>query len=440
MTTSSDPRPWRATLLAVPPERRSPFQRDLIRGIELSDFITRELETPVKPILTDPRVVKIMGAGVEAILLGPFEFSSLHYYMDQAVLEKLKSLVSKLSAVATVLLTCDALPEPRMCPALPVALSFLLHSLLMVQAEPDRPIVAVPDHFDTIMETLNSVSPAERRHLAQELTDAGCRLTPADIKEGLLYVHCQLMRNRQDPSDLNWVVHAAKDLILPCARAGRSEALPPWKALAARDLHSAIIKPFEGRAIQRHWGIQRDCEETFPLIQTIIQVSNAVLQTLEQLILAAERTGDPGLLAFSTALHLLELTNRGMDPKSPAEVKPLAEKAAAAFEAAKPWLPRFHQYWFNTSNIHNIVFSAPSHATMTSRAFLDVNCSREPQGGVTYGCARAPVALRKCAWCGAETMEMMACSGCERMHYCDREHQVSGGDDGESIGVVSLIF
>lgn len=70
--------PWRATLMAVPPERRTSSQKNLIGDLERADFIKDRLSTSLIPSLDDPDTQKILLRAVESYLLGPFEVSAIN--------------------------------------------------------------------------------------------------------------------------------------------------------------------------------------------------------------------------------------------------------------------------------------------------------------------------------------------------------------------------
>lgn len=103
---------WRATLMAVPEEARSASQRDLIRGLQLADFLKEELQKPFLTSLDDPRALKMLLVSCEAEMLGPSHFSAVRL-LDQASYERLKDFAIAMKDLIATMFCSSEMSTPE---------------------------------------------------------------------------------------------------------------------------------------------------------------------------------------------------------------------------------------------------------------------------------------------------------------------------------------
>jgi hypothetical protein len=145
---------------------------------------------------------------------------------------------------------------------------------------------------------------------------------------------------------------------------------------------------------------------------------------LERAVAAAKTAGDD-LYVCLYGSNLASALNLAIKPVKTSRIKDAAEQVAAALDAARPWLPRFHRQRFLSSE--SLIKALPvGYKELTFSFYSAVNETGWWEQGL-QGPARACISKiiypkdppqRTCGAYGATSRELMACSGCRSTFYC----------------------
>lgn len=418
---------WRANLLAIPPPRRSRFQRDLVRSLKLADQLELDIDTHESFYSDDPSdssVFKCLLLGVEATLLGP------------GVLSPLNTVNLSLKEPLTMLALMYSIPCYTTGP-LPVRVGAAL-SLVLILYRSIVPGKTPPDFIKSLMEEMlpwafEFLEGPEKVEIDELLSAAGSRLSADTL--------CSVLRLQQAefrlmfPCNLAAVKSIAADAA-PAIMAIDLKAAPAFFADKVANLGIILIEPFMDALPRTAYGVVMGSRQAKELATVLETAFSPIIDVLERAVAVAEAAGDVGMLALCAGM-LLRLLVEGMQE---VEVSELSVLKAKAVEAAEPWLPRAHRHFIRgqCSFDHAIrvkggsmvvgkalhcLRSGPPRSDRTHRNVGKVNAS--------YGMLPA---LRRCSGCGTRSSECKICSGCTQAYYCFFNCQVrwGGGASGAS--------
>lgn len=423
---------WRTTLLAIPPERRSASQRDLVRGLELADLINVEMQDPPEPNMYTPRVWKILLAGVESFLLGPFEQATVmllsktsqdayknFVWMNNtvAVRKFITGGFQRLLRARTNSVSIGDNEETDLC----AALAFIQIAMIYFSAPPTGPIT-MPDLYDVAVAVLDV--------LKWEAVDSTLAAHGSPLRRATLYEMAVLIRchYKKGPEDLKNVALGVNEVIVSAAAPGAGVA-PPWKVSMARKVYINISGSFTDEFKSRSsWAAHLGTQQAKELAAVVLAASEACTTIMQRAVAAAEAEGDDGRLAFAAG-RLAWFLGEGTALMTAGKIREVAGKAAAALERARPWLPKTHRQFLSMDNTFKAISRMPAHGTVTVGVLFNIlgMTPQEIGGSLKLESTLSDaLELRKCAQCGTESKELMACSGCYEKFYCGPRCQVRG--------------
>lgn len=421
MAAPDDMPPWRANLLAVPPDQRSAYQRDLIRGLELADYVKEEMKTGIPTNLDDPHTVKILAAGVEASLLGSFDYSAI-LLLPQDVQKSFENFVMKMNTLGRKLVPLGI--KGTTVPASQVTAAILAQAKVGVpNAESSGEIVAHYRLYDKLID----VSAAA---VDDELAACGSNLTAATLKETLDF--CCSLGRMFCPQGYNDIENAVNMVIKFSAEAAHS-TVPTWKILASYKIYCTTVETFSGppTRIKSVLGVQMSSKRGRKLIDLVTTASDACVRLLERMEAVSESAGDSGLLALILTHKIDLFMNNVVADIDVAALKAAGDKAVAALAAARPWLPKTHRKTFSTDYVEEAISELVSSGGVYILSDVGQNIriikglpgsSFPPlvnEVNISFDVHGRSVPLRSCAWCGAESRELLACAGCRCVFFCN---------------------
>lgn len=405
--------PWRANLLAIPTDRRSASQRDLVRGLELADFIKEEFKRPGNPLGNHRRTLKIMLAGVEALVLGPIIFSAIRL-QDIDSMSQCLNFVGEVNTQALMWVTSPMQPPLTPPQALVAVLAFIQFVMLhpgyqLMPKDPETLYV-----FDAELEALDWT------FVLETLTTAGSGLTVAALKLAIKHVRAELRLSGD--ADYSSVEFAVNEVIIPAM----GEAVPsPYAFSAAHHLYRTIFEVFEGPTPpEMVWGVRLDSEEGQNLVDLTLSAYDALVSGLERAVAAAEAEGDDGRVAFLASKMTCVVGLENMRLIFAGDIKAWAAKTTAAMQAARPYLPRLYRTYLSPDHVTEALANSPDGEPVAGTAFYNVTGMLQPEPNSITGPA-GRLTHRTCAKCGSESTELMRCSGCGSKWYCGAKCQVS---------------
>ncbi len=84
-------------------------------------------------------------------------------------------------------------------------------------------------------------------------------------------------------------------------------------------------------------------------------IAQTACLSLEKTVIAAEATGDHGMVALIATNLATLMGTESIDAVHVPFVQGLVDKAAAALEAATPWLPRTHRQFLNVDSVFRLL-------------------------------------------------------------------------------------
>lgn len=437
--------PWQVKLLAVPPERRSGYQRDLIRGLELADLVKKDLERALNTSNFDTDLLTTLLTSLEAVLLGPFSLSALFLH-DIEVVNKLSSFASDVfdNAINAYMHARNNLNEEDNTYSVnygtswAVLLSYVNCVALGLSFPLKKPLPYVFELQKFLIGILDRAQPG----LNEFLTQTGSTLTSATIRDAVVTMFN--VYNFASPEGGDYLEKARQlvnEVLVPSANL--QDPLPLWKVFAINQGYFTFLRPFaenQSRA-ESAWGVQLDSSaegrEMAALAVTAVQAFNIVM---ERAVAAAEAAGDDARLAFCAAkrAHAMILAIR---PIAQADIKAMADKAVAALDPAKEWLPRTHRITMSIDHVVDMLQNAPCanerllHAGLYALTGRDI---RFTEFAVAHTNPPRSVPVRNCSYCNAMSRELKTCSRCCSAYYCGPSCQRAHWKNGHKVECAQL--